>query len=79
MLEVFTESLKTESKTIEYIQSRLRSASEVYKHGGHVTMIYRDQQFRMHFDNKRVIQIPSNHTVALEVLMDSCKAAVNFD
>lgn len=51
----------------------------MYKHGGHVTMIYRDQQFRMHFDNKGVIQIPSNHTVVLEVLMDSCKAAVNFD
>jgi Ni/Co efflux regulator RcnB len=58
MIDVFTETFKSESKTIEYIQSRLRSASDIYKKGGHVTMVYRDQQFRMHFYNKRVLEDP---------------------
>jgi hypothetical protein len=53
LVDIFTQTIKTEYKTIEYIQSSLRSASEVYKHGGHVTMKYRDQLFRMHYDNRR--------------------------
>lgn len=64
---MFRETLNTEIKTIEFIQSRLRSATDVYKQGGHVTKIYRDQQFRMHFDNKRVL-IPLNNNIGL---MDS--------
>jgi hypothetical protein len=55
LVHIFEETFKSETKTIEYIQSRLRSAKEVFKNGGHVTMLYRDQQFRMHFDNKRVL------------------------
>ena len=55
MLEVFTETFHTESKSIEYIQTRLRSAKDIFKHGGHVTMLFKDQQFRMHFDNKRLL------------------------
>ena len=69
MLEVFTETFKSESKTLEFILSRLRSATEIFKRGGHVTMQYRDQQFRMHFDNKRVLQTTENTTD--EILFDS--------
>lgn len=57
MLKVFTETFFSENKTIEYFQSRLRSAKDVYKNGGHVTMVYKDQQFRMHFYNKRVLEV----------------------
>jgi len=49
MLQLFTDTLKTVTKTIELRMSRLRSASEIFKKGGHVTMEYRDQQFRLHF------------------------------
>ena len=43
---------------MEYVQSRLRSASDIYKQGGHVTPVYRDQLFRMHYDNRRLIVEP---------------------
>lgn len=36
-----------------YIADRLRTPIELFKKGGHVTMVYRDQKFRMAFDNKR--------------------------
>jgi hypothetical protein len=58
LLVTLTEVFKSDGKTLEYIQSRLRSATEIFKKGGHVTMVYKDQHFRMHFDNKRVIEIP---------------------
>jgi hypothetical protein len=62
---VFNETLKSESKTIEFVQSRLRSATDVFKYGGHVTKVYRDQQFRMHFDNKRVLAPDHKGDIAL--------------
>lgn len=52
MLEILIETFQSESKTIEYIQSRLRSATDIFQKGGHVTMVYKDQQFRMHYDKK---------------------------
>ena len=80
MLEVFTETFHTESKSIEYIQTRLRSAKDIFKHGGHVTMLFKDQQFRMHFDNKRLLisdsvisnsNSNSNSNPIEEILLDS--------
>ena len=53
--KVLVETFNSSSKTIEYIQKRLRSAKEVFTQGGHVTTLYKDQQFRMHFDNKRIL------------------------
>jgi hypothetical protein len=49
MLSVFLATVKSEHKTIEYVQSRLRSANEIYKRGGQLTMVKKDQLFRMHF------------------------------
>lgn len=43
---------------MEYIQGSLRSAIKVYKEGGQVTMVNRDQIYRMHYDNRRVIEEP---------------------
>jgi len=77
MITVFTETFKSKSKGIEFVQTRLRSAKDVYTNGGHVTMIYKDQQFRMHFYNKRVWLIPLEGTLPVanveieEVLLDS--------
>ena len=53
---LFKEVLKSEEKSIEFIQSSLRSALDLYKKGGHVTMNYRDQIFRLHYDNRRLIK-----------------------
>ena len=52
----FSEIYASEEKSVEFVQSRLRSASDIYKKGGHVTMVYKDQQFRMHYDNKRLLE-----------------------
>jgi hypothetical protein len=40
---------------VVYIQSSLRGARAVYDDGGHVTMDYNDQSFRLVYDNKRRI------------------------
>lgn len=50
--------MKSDTKSVEYLQSRLRSASDIYKTGGHVTMVFKDQKFRMHFDNRRLLVAP---------------------
>lgn len=39
--------------TVSFISESLRSAKDLIKHGGHVTMGYRDQNYRVHYDNKR--------------------------
>lgn len=55
MKEVFSQALKSEKKTIGFVQHRLRSATDIYKKGGHVISTYKDQIFRLHFDNRRVL------------------------
>ena len=55
LVELFTEKFKTDDRTLEYIQSTLRSALTISKKGGHVTMIYKDQKFSLKYDNRRLI------------------------
>lgn len=43
-------------KTINYVVQRLTTANRIAKKGGHVIMHRNDQVFRLHFDNRRVIQ-----------------------
>lgn len=50
---LFREGLNSEGKDIVFINRRLKSAMDVYKHGGNITMEYRDQVFRLMHDNKR--------------------------
>lgn len=50
----FSEVMKGK-KLIVYTQSSLRGAKQVYEDGGHVTVVYNDQSFRLIFDNKRRI------------------------
>lgn len=63
--------IKSETKEIEYVQTSLRSAKEIYKDGGNVTLKYRDQLFRMHYDNRRVLQWESSIPSHIENLVDS--------
>jgi hypothetical protein len=42
-------------KTIDFVTSSLRSATDIYKKGGHVTMEYRDQDNRVMYGNTRKV------------------------
>lgn len=67
--------MKQDDKKVEYIQSSLRSAKDIYMYGGHVTKTYRDQVFRLVFDNRRLITVPKdidpNNTDFSSMLLDS--------
>ena len=71
MFGVLESVMKTEEKVIEYTMSSLRSASEVYKQGGNVTMKHRDQLFRLHYDNRRVLDWETTIPPGVEMLIDS--------
>lgn len=51
----FKDILNTREKKIHYLSQTLRSASTIYKKGGHVTMEYKDQSYSFKYDNKRKI------------------------
>lgn len=51
--DYFKMILNNPEKTIHYLSFSLRSASEIYKNGGHVSDIYKDQSYSMYYDNKR--------------------------
>lgn len=55
LIDLFTLKMSSSDKAIEYVQTSLRSAKDIYKHGGHVTMMQRDQIFRLNHDNRRII------------------------
>jgi len=42
-------------KTVTFTSTSLRSATDIYKKGGHVTSEYRDQDFRLWYNNQRVV------------------------
>ena len=71
LTDLLSDVMKSQSKTLEYVQGSLRSASDVYKKGGNVTMKYRDQLFRLHYDNRRVLRWESSIPGAVEKLVDS--------
>jgi hypothetical protein len=74
LIEILTKTLKSKDKTIDFVQSTLRSAITLYKEGGGVTPSYRDQYFRMHFDNRRSIIVPESYegiTDVSGILLDS--------
>lgn len=41
------------NKDLEFIQTGLRSATDIYKEGGHVVQKYKDHKFSLNYDNKR--------------------------
>ena len=61
--ELFKNTMNSKNKEIVYLHHRLRSALDIFKNGGHVTSIYKDQIFRMFFDNRRVIQEKEGNTI----------------
>ena len=73
MTEEFTRILKNDkNKVIEYVQTGLRSASDIYKNGGHVIATYKDRKYSVEYDNKRCILDPNkNYSLYKEGLLDS--------
>lgn len=70
-LELYLKTgLKNPDKKIHFISSRLRSAGDIFKKGGHVTMVYSDQSYSLLYDNKRKIT-PEANMCAGSALMDS--------
>jgi hypothetical protein len=68
----FREVLGRDDKTMEFAQTSFRSALDIYKGGGHVTKVYKDQVFRLMFDNRRIIQDSGLGKIdASKVLLDS--------
>lgn len=62
LVSLFKTTLSSGVKEFEYTQSRLRSAKDVFKTGGHVTEVLRDQKVRLLYDNRRRIVEPSSYT-----------------
>ena len=56
MISTFAEKINSDDKQIEYILSTLRSGKDIFDKGGHTVMKYRDQTFRLTFDNRRKIK-----------------------
>lgn len=74
LYNLFKETFKKEDKSLEYIQFSLRSALDIYKDGGHVTPVYKDQKFRLQFDNRRLIILPKEYENTIDfsnILLDS--------
>jgi len=57
---LFKDTMNSKDKKIMFIQKSLRSALDIYKQGGHVTPVFKDRIFRMHYDNRRTIIIPKD-------------------
>ena len=52
------DSRKSRNAVFEYVQTGLRSATDIYKEGGQVIQKYSDRSFSLEYDNKRrVIEI----------------------
>jgi hypothetical protein len=78
-VKLFKEVLKGSEKFFEFTQKRLRSAKDIFSKGGHVTAVYKDQKFRMLYDNRRQIIEPKGFTGndLSNCLLDS-KPLLNF-
>lgn len=74
---LFKNTMAGEDRIIEYIQTSLRSAKELYTHGGHVTKTYADRIVKLEYDNKRIIDLPDtleNTRDFSNILLDSSPA-----
>lgn len=54
LVEKFIEAMEGD-KQFEFIQKSLREGNEMYKKGGQVTMIYKERDFNLRYDNRRLI------------------------
>lgn len=55
LTECFIDAMDSSEKHLEFIQKSLRGGNEIYKKGGHVTMVYKERKFNLLYDNRRKI------------------------
>lgn len=55
MIEVINSEGDNTQKSIEFVQSGLRGAPEIYKYGGHVLSKHSDRKYSLEYDNKRCV------------------------
>jgi hypothetical protein len=70
LVKKFLEVFKSD-KNLEYIQTTLRSAKDIFKSGGHVTKLFQDQVYRLLYDNRRLIIDSKNKDTNTFELLDS--------
>lgn len=58
LVKLFKDVLKGSEKFFEFTHKSLRGAKDIFCKGGHVTAIFKDQKFRMYYDNRRQIVEP---------------------
>src|SRR5258705_12253398 len=72
LINFFKKVLGSKEKYFEYTQSSLRGANEIYKKGGHVTMTFKEQIFRLMYDNRRqIIDLDPKNNLGLINSFDS--------
>jgi hypothetical protein len=55
LINIVNKALESDDGRVEYVQSSLRGGLDIFKYGGDTKMIYKDQSYRMRFDNRRQI------------------------
>ena len=60
LITLFNKTLAGKKKYFEFTRKSLRSAKDIFQKGGHVLATYKDQMFRLFFDNRRKIIEPMN-------------------
>jgi hypothetical protein len=58
-IETFSKTLSRKDKFIEFTSSTLRGAKDIFTKGGNVMKTFKDQLFRLFFDNRREIIEPT--------------------
>jgi hypothetical protein len=76
LLEIFAKTMASTNKVFEYTRKTLRSAKDIFNKGGHVTMTFKEQMFRLLHDNRRQMLEPewiksSKYADFSKILLDS--------
>lgn len=53
LIEEFSRLLQNSQNSFEYVQTGLRSATDIYKYDGNVIQKYKDRKYSLDYDNKR--------------------------
>lgn len=69
--QILNEVFESSFREYGYVQRSLRSALDIYKHGGSVTPIYKNRVFRMNNDNRRIYDDENGKLSPLNTLIDS--------
>lgn len=64
IVKMFAHTISTQGdKSMTYVQNSLRSSKQIFEKGGHATTVYKDQTFRLRYDNRRLIIDPKQKMV----------------